>query len=432
MQRREFLIGSGAAFLGATVSEPLLAQTIRLPVPPQRGLSILQGLTTQTTTQLSVDVPRQLQTAYELLDVATNKRFSPTKIRTVKKNSSKIRVDTVRFADLELGHKYKFTVKNKRNNVVLDERFLSTVDLEKKRARIALMSCMNDILPAKNRTWPKAQAADLDYLFFLGDNVYGDLPFVSNPEFLWWRYVMTRQNIPYYHWKNLKPVLAVWDDHDFGKDNSDGHYRHKKETLEIFKGFFAQMPEEDVFSEGPGNSSFFRAFDHNFAFLDARYFRGLPGELSNRGFLGSEQLQWLNEEVAASEKPTWLMQGSPVFGRQAKGSSYQHSSPDEFEHYLAMLKSWNVPVSFASGDLHYSEVSEVDRRFLGMKAHEVVSSCMHSKTRENTYDNPNRHLAGTLEENFVILEKTSAKGFNWRATCVSARTKLLPRETLTV
>lgn len=432
MKRRDFLFGASATLATVAASSPVLGQSLRLPVPNRSGLSILQGLTTQTATQLSVDVPRNSSVTYLLEDVATKKKFTPHRVRTVKHPSSSVRVDTPCFSNLELGHNYKFTVRNKINNTILDERFLKTVDLQKKNARIGLMSCMNDLMPAKNQTWPQAEAADLDYLFFLGDNVYGDLPLIHSPKFLWWRYVMSRQNIPYYRWKNLKPVLAIWDDHDFGLDNAGGNYRYKKHNLEIFKGFFAQLPEEGILEEGPGNSSFFQAFDHSFAFLDNRFYRGLRNGHGDVGFLGTEQLDWLNEKVSEAGHPTWLLQGSPVFGRGEKGSSYQANAPAEMETYFKSIRSWNVPVSFAAGDLHYSEISEVHKRFLGMAAHEVVSSCMHSKVKDRTYDNPNRHLAGTLKENFVILEKKSATGFHWKATCVAAGTKLLSDTVLTI
>lgn len=425
LNRRNFIAGAGALGLAACSPDPKSADLIIDPLKSNSGFSILQGLTTETTTQLSVDLEKSLQVVYVLTDVDTKKEVSAESIKPVTFGDSKVRVDKIKYVGLELGHKYQLLVKDKKRNKVLDERYLTTVDLSKKDARIAIMSCMNDGKSARSQIWPSAEVADLDYMFFIGDNVYGDMWIMHGPSYLWSRYVETRKNIPYYHWKNLKPVIAVWDDHDFGKNNAGGDYKHKDSAFRTFKTFFAQEPDGQTLVNGYANSCILQAFGQNFVFFDNRYYRGLKNAKGDKGFLGIEQIDWMSKAVSSRPKPTWLMQGAPMFGRIEKMSSYQANAPEELDYFLGKVRSWGVPTIFAGGDLHYTEVSSVAKSVLGYNSYELISSCMHSNTKSAFYDNPNPQLKGFLKENFLVLEQTGGAGNPvWKVECIGKSSTL--------
>jgi alkaline phosphatase D len=331
----------------------------------------------------------------------------------------------LQFASLELGHKYNFVVTNKKDNKILDDRFLSTVDLNKQGSRVALMSCMNAGKAAKEKTWASAQAANLDYLFFIGDNVYGDDLFSNSSKLLWSKYVASRAAIPYYHWKNMKPVIAVWDDHDFGKNDALGDYKNKVKNAEIFNAFFAQEADGKTLFRGPGISSFFQAFNQNFALCDNRYYRALSYADGSKSFLGVDQINFMTNLVDKNPKFTMLLEGSPWFGRTQKGStSYQTTAPVEQEAFFNVIKSWGVPVMFGGGDTHFTELSSLDKKILGFNSYEIISSSMHSSNRSNFYDNPNPQLNGYLKENFVVIEQVGTiHDLSWKASCIAADSK---------
>src|SRR5687768_4172541 len=146
MNRRTFLknVGTLAAAEAtlSTFSDDLWAHDIFRRERSSGKLSILQGLTTETTTQLSVDVHKRAKVHYTLVDRDTGKVFQPQWVHPVTNSESDTRVDKIFFVELELGHRYQFNVKEGKKS--LDERFLTTVDLNKKDAKIAVMSCMND------------------------------------------------------------------------------------------------------------------------------------------------------------------------------------------------------------------------------------------------------------------------------------------------
>ena len=419
MNRRDFLINSSLLASTTILSDDALANKKFKQVLSKKGLSILQGLTTPTSTQLVVGLEREAQVFYTLTDVETKKVFEPTSLRSVTYKSSEDRVDKLKFTGLELGHQYQLQVRDRRKKLI-DDRFLKTADLNRYGAKIGVMSCMLDLVGNKNEIWRSAQAADLDYIFFIGDAVYGDLWIFHGPGFLWSRYMESRQSIPFYRWKHLKPVIAVWDDHDFGKNNKGADYKFKEQALEHFNTFFAQEPDQEFFFKGIGNSSFFRAFHQNFAFFDNRFYRGLLDPAGQPGFFGEDQINWMLQGVANNPNPTWILNGSPIFGRLEKTASYEVNAPAELELFLKKVRSTGAPVIFGAGDLHYSEVSEIPKEYLGYKTFELVSSCMHSTKRKKYYDNPNPHLNGYLQENFLMFEQVGLAGDPaWKVTCVA-------------
>lgn len=382
----------------------------------QAGLSVLQGITSETSTQLTVDLPIGVNVEFSLTAIRHRHRHFPAWVRTATRPPSEMRTDKILFTGLEPGLRYRLEVKDTDRNTVLDERYLSTVDLNKRDARIAVMSCMNDIRMNIGPIWETAHRADADYYFFIGDAIYGDPLIAHGPDLLWRRFVDGRNTIPFYKWKNLKPVLALWDDHDFGKNNADASYPHKEANLRTFESFFAQEALDGVLQAGPGISRYFRGFHQNFLFLDNRYFRGLNG-----GFLGQAQLDWAAKVMATATGPTWIMEGSPFYGRADKGegSTYEISSPAEFTRLHHEIKKWNAPAVFLGGDVHYTEVSRVARGPLDYATYEFISSCMHSTTKSAYYQNTNTHLNGTFERNFLLFEKQGlAQDPSWRVSCL--------------
>lgn len=412
MQRRDFLKTLGA--IG--ISESLARPYIKLADPNDAdflnniSITVMQGLTTATTTQLSVVLPKDSDVLYFLKDIENQLELIPSWGKSKTNSKSNHRADQMEFTHLKLGHRYEFNIIDRITNQIIDQRFLKTVDLEKTNPKIAVMSCMNDLPPSRIDMWNSALAVDVDYYFFIGDVIYGDNIISHGPDKLWSRFVDSRARIPFYSWKNLKPVLALWDDHDFGKNNAGGDYIHKNTNLETFKSFLAQeaSPNQTALVSGPANSQFFKAFGQNFFFFDNRYYRKLI-EDNNPAFLGRLQIDWAQNMMNLnSGQPTWLMQGSPYFGRTEKGeTSYQSTALNEWQQFTAAVSKWNTRAIFVGGDLHYSEISEVPASLLGYKSYEFISSAMHSLPRTSFYDNPNRKVQGTLLDNFMLFEKDS-------------------------
>ena len=197
--------------------------------------------------------------------------------------------------------------------------------------------------------------------------------------------------------------MALWDDHDYGQNDANHQYRHKEDSLDVFNSFFPRKPIQDVYEIGPGVSSVFKAFGHDFLFIDNRYFRD---SLVNgaKGFWGEEQFNWVQGQVSSSRNPKWLMQGSQFFGAyQGKEQTFEgREYEQEFDAVMSMLRSANSPSLFLSGDVHFSEVQNIESTKMGYESYEITASHMHSLPVTPKQNKRRKHVL--QDSNFVVID----------------------------
>ena len=63
-----------------------------------------------------------------------------------------------------------------------------------------------------------------DVFVFLGDNIYGD---TDDMAVLKQKYQQLGDKPTYQNLKRNTEILATWDDHDYGRQDAEKHYRHK-------------------------------------------------------------------------------------------------------------------------------------------------------------------------------------------------------------
>jgi hypothetical protein len=67
-----------------------------------------------------------------------------------------------------------------------------------------------------------------------------------------------------------------------------------------------------------------------------------------------------------------VIEGSPFFGRSDKSNtSYESTSPDELVLMLKEMRTWNSPAVFMGGDVHYSEISKLNKNIQIPKLNKV-------------------------------------------------------------
>lgn len=436
--RRDFLTKSGRSLLAIATFSTLpkelqdQLQTRNKAQINQYGLSILQGLTTETTTQLTVDVPKDLATHYILRDKATHKFMNTLAVRRDEKDFSPWAVDHVFFDGLELGHTYTFRVLDSKNNV-LDDRTLKPLDLQKINPRISVVSCMHDLAIGKEKKWQSFFDAKPDLAFFIGDNVYVDFGFSASVsrETFWRRYIDTRSRLPFYHNHELVPCLALWDNHDYGHSKGGHDYLFKKEAFEAFQAFFAQdlsipaLTNSLPLTKGPGTSVCLQAYGHDFLFLDNRYFR--REKVNNtESFFGAKQTAWMEKILYENKNPVWLMQGSQFFGAYSKtGDAFEKNYKSDFENFKNIVRKANRPTLLISGDIHYTEVIDLNKKHFGFQSYEITSSPLHTIPKIfNLNDNPNR-IAFARHHNHVVVDiKNTRSGADYVATSISKNNKV--------
>jgi len=167
------------------------------------------------------------------------------------------------------------------------------------------------------------------------------------------------------------PTYAMWDDHDYGPNNSDGTAAGKEDSLRAFGEVWALPPLGTT--DTPGVFYRFQWGDVEFFMLDGRYHRS-PDKAPNddaKRMLGDEQFAWLVEG---------LKQSTATFKVLASGSTLQASGADGWRLYDfarnrlygAIMDNAIDGVMYLSGDVHasYIEVHETG----GYPLVEVISS----------------------------------------------------------
>jgi alkaline phosphatase D len=202
-------------------------------------------------------------------------------------------------------------------------------------------------------------AAQPDLMLWLGDNVYLREADWNTRTGILHRYTHGR-SLP-----ELQPLLAqthhyaIWDDHDFGPNDSDHSFIHKDKTLEAFKLFWAN-PTYGLDGQ-PGITSMFSWSDCDFFLLDNRYHRTGPGLRDDKGtMLGQAQLDWLIDALKASPASfKFIAIGGMVLSTCDDYEDYIHLYPEERQALLDAIQREKIQgVVFLTGDRHHTELSK--------------------------------------------------------------------------
>ncbi|XGC81941.1 hypothetical protein ACES2L_05525 [Bdellovibrio bacteriovorus] len=430
LERRNFIkLGLAQAFvLGA--ANKAFAQNPPNFVKRQTGPSILQGATDDSKTQFSIVYDRVVPLKF-LVTNGQEKNWQPHDQRTITFADHDQQITKVFFKNLSPEDNYFLHVIDESTEQVIDVREFKTLDLNKESVNFALCSCMHD-MDHKPEIWRHLVNKNPDVIFFIGDSVYLDSGLVGgggvNPEHMWKRFCESRKTLEIYYSKKLIPILATWDDHDFGKnDTNSKDFPYVKESQDNFLSFFAQDTDYcDLLKRGPGVSSAFHFRQQLFLLMDDRSFRERRGSRERFGHWGQEQETWMLQLVRNNQGPTWLFNGSQLFPNVPWKESLSGDHPVNFAEVVKELKTAYSKVIFGSGDVHYSEISRIEASFLGYQTYEVTSSSIHSRNIPGSPDviPNNRRIIGNGQRNFVLVESTAkANGASFSATSFSANDK---------
>ena len=197
------------------------------------------------------------------------------------------------------------------------------------------------------------------FMLWMGDNVYYRESDWTSRSGMIHRYTHSR-NIPELATLLANtPQFAIWDDHDFGPNNSDRSFIHKTISKEVFDLFWANPPQSN--STLPGITNQFDWSDCQFFLLDNRYERA-PNDRkdADRTILGKSQLEWLKESLLNSPATFkfialggQFLNTAPVFENYSANGF--HTERQEIIEFITQHHIKNVV--FLTGDRHHSELS---------------------------------------------------------------------------
>ncbi len=394
-------------------------------------VSVFQTFTSDRETSINILRPRLTRLGYYVeVDqgpVGWQSKNRQEVIQTLSGPHIHWKVDRIHIKNLDPGQSYRLVVVNEKIKKALDWRRFRSLDISQKQVRFLVGSCLSDshaFEHIRNKIWDQMLTHGADFLILLGDQVYvDDFDFVSRrkaTEFdIWTRYIDSFRKIPLFQNRNLIPILAVWDDHDYGSNNADKNFPSKKAALKVFSAFFGGQPVQDVYEVSKKGVYFsFNGFGQKFLLMDNRYFRE-SGKKKMYGQWGKVQHEWFREQLKKTKTPLWLGNGGQFF-KKAKfiqlkngfkkqiNESFVDDQSTHFENLIMDIKKASRPVVFLSGDSHYSEITSIGKEVLGYETYEITSSPVHSFIyRNNT--NSNRANNGTNDNktNSNTIKQTS-------------------------
>lgn len=384
------------------------------------ALPILQGATDRVSAQFKILASKALPPTYRVLDSRGN-TVAVDKIDRIDLFGDPSRfVDHVRARGLRLGESYRLQLLESGTGRMLDEREFSAFDVSKPNVRFAVMSCLGD-KELNNGIYDALANNRPDLIFMIGDCAYVDGGSGGTVEGFWRRHAEIRSKFFNYYWRRLIPTYAVWDDHDFGTNDGNRNFPMAADTKRAFETFFHWTPSS-IWRRGPGVSSVVETQHQRFVFMDGRSFRDEPN-LSRGLHWGEKQEDWLIGVLQSSAKPTWILNGTMYFGAYLGVESFEANHAWQFRRVMSRLaKEVEAPVMFCSGDVHFSELMNLEPNILGYPSVEIVSSSLHSFTvplHQYRRHNP-RRVTSTWRHNFVSVDSLrTGSGIQGRATSIA-------------
>ncbi len=243
-----------------------------------------------------------------------------------------------------------------------------------------------------------------DFMIWGGDNTYLREADWNSMTGIWNRYTHSR-DVP-----EMKDLLAnthhygIWDDHDYGPNNSDRSFFMKDSTYKAFTKFWAN-PSYGIDGKN-GITSKFQWNDCEFFLLDNRYFR-TPNDrkTGEKYILGEHQVDWLIDNLINSKASfKFIVVGGQVVSNVALYENHA-TFAEERNHLLNLIHDEGIKnVIFLTGDRHHSEISKLtlDQEQV---IYDITSSPLTSGSHDSRDEGNGNQIEGSLisQRNFALF-----------------------------
>lgn len=295
-----------------------------------------------------------------------------------------------------------------------------TLPTEKTLTRIAFGSCLHQARP--QHIWKGVLATRPELFLMAGDNIYGDSNDVGLAV-MRQAYALQAANPELARLRAVVPVLATWDDHDFGRNDAGADYPFKAGARELFADFW-QIPKGALPTEGVYRSALFGNAGRRVQviLLDLRWFRGpltrrplvrvlanrslghyQPSTATRQDMLGPAQWAWLEAELRKPAEVRIIVSSIQLLAEN-HGWERWGNLPKEKKRFFDLLERTNARgVVIVSGDRHRAAIySKADKRPYAIP--EISSSSLNMAFPGKDPPDPNR-LGDMYEgENFGTIQ----------------------------
>ncbi|MEM7184034.1 MAG: alkaline phosphatase D family protein, partial [Spirochaetota bacterium] len=218
--------------------------------------------------------------------------------------------------------------------------------------------------------WQPILREKADIFIFLGDNIYSD---TSYPLVLQNNYKKLLSNKNFQTLRSQTKVFAIWDDHDYGKNDAGREYSIKKASQKAFAAAFELQKKlgqrkgtyQSYLLGPPGKKV-------HLVLLDTRYFRSKPSSYfwgldwflgkkpnwdTKATVLGEKQWLWLQKELQKKADLRIVASSIQLIPDKHKYEKWANF-PLERQKLLRLLQNNPARQTIVlSGDRHHSELS---------------------------------------------------------------------------
>ena len=216
--------------------------------------------------------------------------------------------------------------------------------------------------------WKAIEKENINEFFFMGDNVYGDSKDGLLEEM---KLSYRKQKNMFPDWIYTKKLNAIWDDHDYGKNDGGAEYPLKEQAQRLFLEFW-NVNKDDARHSQKGiyfnEEKVFLNNKINLIALDTRYHRSsldqedkpyYPSTDKTKTMLGKDQWKWLEEIIKIDSDIIIIVSSIQVLPTNHIFEKW-HNFPHERSKLLELLKFTNKPVVILSGDRHKAGLYKKD------------------------------------------------------------------------
>ena len=313
--------------------------------------------------------------------------------------------------------------------------------------RIAFGSCNHQSAP--QHMWAQIASAKPQLFLMIGDNVYGDNAWDADAglESLRKAYALQASHPEFSGFRAKYPMMATWDDHDYGLNDAGGSFPMRRWGEELFETFWGSA---DAVRSRPG------VYDSSITgpkgkrvqviLLDTRFFRSdlkrmawskdrpplggyLPDDSADKTVLGADQWAWLKAELAKPADVRILVSSTQVI-TQAHQYEGWTNFPAERAKLLDMLaERADSGLVILTGDRHAAGVYKTEHK--GETIWELTSSSLNlafgNDNDRSTAREPDESRVGK----FFSVENYGLIDIDWKTKALTMTLKGNDSGTLT-
>ena len=223
---------------------------------------------------------------------------------------------------------------------------------------------------------------------FLGDNIYGD---TADMDVMRAKYAKLKAAVGFDLLQRTCPVLATWDDHDYGQNDGGADFAQRDASQQVFMDFWGDRPESprrkrpgvyEAHVYGPVGKRL------QVILLDTRYFRGplqkgaaqvggpyVPTADETIPMLGESQWKWLRQQLEQPAEVRVICTSIQCVS-ESSGHETWSNLPHERKRLFNLLASTKANgVVMISGDRHWAELS-VEKELGPYPIYDLTSSSL--------------------------------------------------------